>query len=381
MLPLEIAPAKPIHYKVEHGDAIDIIIVGGGVIGLMLAVELRDAGADVLLLERGEPGREASWAAGGMLACCDPHLDPQLRALAAESAALYPAWAARLLAETGVDVDLRPQGAILLHREPAELVNGSRTLNEEELSRIEPKLAPAGHGPRHAQFAPEASVDPRLLMQGLRLLAEKVGVHLQTGEEVLAVESSGGRACGVRTRSGTYSSGKVINCAGAWAGQIESEAPLPTHPVKGHMLALLDPGNRRLQHVVRSPEVYLIPRSGGAGVGRVVIGATVENAGFDKRVDKEVIHRLHMAALRLLPALAGIPIAETWAGLRPGSPDGLPLLGETSLPGYYAATGHYRDGILLAPATSKLVAKVALGSNMPDTRKFLTPLRLVATLP
>jgi glycine oxidase len=363
---------------VEHAD---VIILGGGVIGLMLTVELRDAGADVLLLERGQTGREASWAAGGMLACSDPHLDPQLRLMAAESAALYPGWAARLLAETGVDFDLRTQGAILLHREPTELVNGSRPLSEEELSRLEPKLAPGGHGPRHAQFAPESSVDPRLLMQGLRLLAERVGVRLHTGEEVLAVESAAGRACGVRTQSASYSSGKVINCAGAWAGQIQAETAIPTHPVKGHMLALPDPGNRRLQHVVRSPEVYLIPRSGGVGVGRVVIGATVENAGFDKRVDKEVIHRLHMAALRLLPALAGLPIAETWTGLRPGSPDGLPLLGETSLPGYYTATGLYRDGILLAPATSKLVATEVLGSNMPDTRKFLTPQRVVVTLP
>ncbi len=360
-------------------ESADILILGGGVIGLMLAVELRDAGADVLLLERGQPGREASWAAGGMIAHCDPHLDPRLRDLAKASAYLYPGWAARLLAETGIDVDLRAQGAILLNREPTERVHGSRELSAQELSRIEPNLSADAHGPCHVQLAPESSLDPRRLMQALQLLAERVGVRIRRGVEVLGVESEEGRVTGARTASARYAAPVVVNCAGAWAAQITPIA-IPTYPVKGHMLAVLDTGNRNLHHVVRAPEVYLIPRSGGAGVGRIVIGATVENAGFDKSVDKEVIHRLHRVALRLMPNLAGLPIAETWAGLRPGTPDFLPIVGETELRGYFAATGHYRDGILLAPITAKLLLAAVQQENSPLEIKSLTPRRFIGTI-
>lgn len=355
-------------------------MIGGGAIGLMLAVELRYRGADVLLLERGETGGEASWAAGGMIAHCDPHLDPRLRALAVESASLYPGWAERLRAETGVDIDLRHQGAILLHPEPTELSFGSRTVFREELSRLEPNLRPDAHGERWAHFAPEASLDPRLLARSLRLLALKLGIRIVCGVQVLEVlheygrDGRDGRASGVRSDAGRFSAKSVVNCAGAWAGQIPPLA-IPTRPVKGHMLALPDEGNRLLCHVIRSPEVYLIPRTGGVGTGRIVIGATVEEAGFDKRVEQELIGQLHRSALGLLPTLAGLPILESWTGLRPATPDGLPILGETATPGYFAATGHYRDGILLGPVTAKKLADLLSNCASDDSLTQFSPRR------
>ena len=165
-----------------------------------------------------------------------------------------------------------------------------------------------------------------------------------------------------------------MNSAGAWAGQIPPVA-IPTRPVKGQMLSLADVANGSLRHVVRAPDVYLIPRTGLNGDGRIVIGATVEEAGFDRGVDKESIHRLRTAAIELVPSLAHLPMVEAWSGLRPGTPDDLPILGETSLPGYFAATGHYRDGILLAPITARLMTQLILGGVPECDISAFSPLR------
>jgi len=143
-------------------------------------------------------------------------------------------------------------------------------------------------------------------------------------------------------------------------GQID-RCFLPIRPVKGQMLCLVMPSRTLLRHVIRSPEVYLIPRSDG----RLLVGATVEEAGFDKRTDPNTIQRLHRAAIALVPKLADAKILEDWAGLRPGTPDALPILGATATPGYYVATGHFRDGILLAPITAEIMAAVMEG-RQPD---------------
>jgi len=147
-----------------------------------------------------------------------------------------------------------------------------------------------------------------------------------------------------------------VNCAGAWAGKI-SPHQFPTRPVKGQMLCVV--GGPRVNHVIRAPEVYLVPRSDG----RLLIGSTIEEAGFDKRTDADTIQRMHRAAVALVPELERARVLEDWAGLRPGTPDDLPILGATSTPGYFVATGHFRDGILLAPVTAHVMAQVVTGSK------------------
>jgi CheY-like chemotaxis protein len=164
------------------------------------------------------------------------------------------------------------------------------------------------------------------------------------------------RAIGVTTDKTAYRASTVVNCAGAWAGHIRPLA-VPTQPVKGQMVCYAMPQKELLRHVVRSPEIYLIPRSDG----RLLAGATVEDAGFDKRTVPETIQGLRRKAIALLPALEEARLLEDWAGLRPGTPDSLPILGRTQISGYFVATGHFRDGILLAPITARVMAEVING--------------------
>jgi glycine oxidase len=180
---------------------------------------------------------------------------------------------------------------------------------------------------------------------------------------VQALISSGDRVSGVQTEKTSYSAPIVFNCAGAWAGCIGPQK-FPVRPVKGQMVALVS--GPKLQHVIRADEVYLVPRSDG----RIVIGSTLEDAGFNKQTEVNTIQRLLHAARELVPALDNARVHEDWAGLRPGTPDSLPLLGETSIPGYFVASGHYRDGILLAPITAQVMTELILGK--PSTHD-LTP--------
>jgi len=334
----------------------DVIVAGGGVIGLSLAWELRKRGASVLVLERGELGGEASSAAGGMLAWCDPHLPEAARALAALCAECYGEFVVEIEEASGTSVDLRKFGTIVVDEgKPAAFLAESRKLSSAELAEMEPGLRV---GRRDVQWWPEWSVDPRRLMAGLSVACRAQGVEVNTGVAATEVVVEKGRAKGVRVARGQFSAAAVVNCAGAWAGDIAcglEPSPSPTRPVKGQMLAVADGGG--LRYVVRAPEVYLIPRSDGS----VVVGATVEEAGFNKEMRQEAIERLRAAAVALVPELGAI--REAWAGLRPRAVDGLPILGETSLPGYFVATGHFRDGILLAPGTAKVMAGLVLGES------------------
>jgi glycine oxidase len=328
----------------------DVIVIGGGIIGLSLAIELRKHGASVLVVERGEPGREASYAAGGMLVDCPLETPPALQTLATASAKMYPEFAHELEVESGVKVDLRDKGTILFLSERHHVTAEFSAVQANELE-------PAIEGDATlAVYLNERSVDPRALVAAAVKTAKNRGVDFSSGDVATAVHQSEGKVTGITTNKTSFAAPKVVNCAGAWSGSI-APLPLPTRPVKGQMLCVVMPSRNLLQHVVRTPKVYLIPRSDG----RLLIGATVEEAGFDKRTVPSTIQRQRQAALELVPKLRDAKILEDWAGLRPGTPDALPILGETSLPGYYVATGHFRDGVLLAPITAHIMAAVIQG--------------------
>jgi glycine oxidase len=338
----------------------DVIVIGGGIIGFSLAIELRKKGSSVLVVERGEPGREASYAAGGMLADCTIETPSALQPLATASARMYPEFVHELQVESGLHVDLRDQGAIVLPPPEHVYERPGFTLAKllpAPLAELEPALAEPN---RPAFYLKERSVDPRGLTVAALAAAKRRGVDISSGDAVTAVNLSDGWVSGVSTKKTSFRAPKVVNCAGAWAGQIAPHA-FPTRPVKGQMLCLISPARELLKHVIRSPEIYLIPRSDG----RILVGTTVEEAGFDKRTDVTTIQRLHRAAIALVPELRNAKILQDWAGLRPGTPDSLPILGATATPGYYVATGHFRDGILLAPITAHVMAQLIEGKS-PD---------------
>jgi len=352
----------------------DGVIAGGGIVGVSLARELCKHGASVLIVERGEPGREASHAAAGMLAWCDPMLPFPLRALAQASAGMYPEFVREIEDESGMRVDLRTQGTIVYFEQPAKgeaanyVAPGEwRPLGADDIARLEPRLAYSGEA---AYWTPEGCVDPRGLMTASVKAAKHRGIDIASGSAVTAVEVEAGRTVAVKTAKTSYTAGAVVNCCGAWAGQV---LPLhfPTRPVKGQMLCVVAAQHGLVNHVVRVPEVFVVPRSDG----RIVIGSTLEDAGFDKRVDPETIQRLHQAAARLIPELGEARMLETWAGLRPGTPDALPLMGATEVPNYFVAAGHYRDGILLAPVTALVMAQVVRGVKQDFDLSAFSPAR------
>ena len=357
----------------------DAIVIGAGLIGLSLAIDLNKRGLKVLVVEKGEPGREASWAAGGMLAPFE--VAQGLGELARASAKMYPEFVRELEDESSIKIDFRDQGA-LIFSDAGHSAGVWRGLPNTAAS-----LEPAINGPAatdlEARFSREQSVDPRHLTAAAIAAAKHRGTDFSAGDQVLAIEAVDGKTTGVRTNKTRFAAGLVVNCAGAWAGKIgESQSDLlagdthfpnparqmvPTRPVKGQMLYVAMPEKALLRHVVRTPSVYLVPRSDG----RLLIGTTHEEAGFDKRTVPETIQKLYQAALKLVPKLAEARILEAWAGLRPGTPDNLPILGATETPGYFVATGHFRDGILLAPVTARVMGQLIAGENPAfDLRPF-----------
>jgi glycine oxidase len=343
----------------------DVVVVGGGIIGLSLSIALRKRGAKVLVVERGEPGREASHAAAGMLSDCGLETPAALQPLARASARMYPEFVHELQDESGINVDLRDQGTLLFLSSKHGGEFDAEEISRARLSQLEPALAAPT---RPAFYLEERSVDPRALTAAALKAARHREVDISSGTTVTGLLLTEGRVDGVTTDKTTYHAPVVVNCAGAWAGQI-SPHRFPTRPVKGQMLCVV--GGPPLTHVLRAPEAYLVPRSDG----RILIGATVEEAGFDKRTDADTIQRMHRAAVALVPELERARVREDWAGLRPGTPDDLPLLGATSTPGYFVATGHFRDGILLAPVTAHVMVQLVTGVEPDLDLKPFSPAR------
>jgi len=362
-----------------HQPAADVVVVGGGAIGLAVAWRAAQAGMAVTVVDQA-PGRGASWAAAGMLApVTEVHYgERQLLALNLAAAARWPSFAAELEEAAGQPVGYRPGGTLAVARDADDnaaledlyqfqLRCGLEVerLRSRECRQLEPGLAPSIRGGVLA--AGDHQVDNRALVQALVVACERAGVRLVEGRVAeLAVE--GGRVTGVvLAASGErLAAGTVVLAAGCWSGGIgglAAEALPPVRPVKGQLLYLRGPADQPLcSRNVRGLEVYVVPR----GDGRVVVGATVEEQGFDTTVTAGAVHDLLRAALELLPEVAELELAETVVGLRPGSPDNAPMLGPAGPEGLVVATGHYRNGILLTPVTADAIAELLASGRVPE---------------
>ncbi len=347
----------------------DVVIAGGGIIGLSLGLELLRRGLAVVVLERHQAMSSASWAAGGMLAVDDPQNPPGLLPLSVRSRALYPAYLENIESRSGCSVPLRTQQA-LQQIEPEQPYTGAFA-TAAEMAALAPGLAVRGQ--RFAIFE-EGSLDPNDLRAALPAAFLAAKGTLLEGTTVLGIKSVA-HGVQVTTQREQIAAGMFVNCCGAWAGELHLGG-LPIAPVKGQMVNL-SCSPERLRCVVRATGVYLIPR----GEGRVTVGATVEHAGFDETVQESGIQGLIALAAQLLPELQTPLQRECWAGLRPGTPDGLPILGASEIKNFWHATGHYRDGILLAPVTAQVMAQAMLGETPDVPLEAFAPGRFATAAP
>jgi glycine oxidase len=350
-----------------------VIIIGAGVIGLGIAWRLASRAA-VTVFDRGKAGAGASHAAAGMLAaCCEAEPGEEaLVALGRDSQARWPSFAEELGRATGIDVELRREGTLVLaltaddQATIAHHLEFQRQLNLplEWLSAAatrarEPRLAGKIAG---ALFSPEDhQVDNRKLAQALHVAAERSGVEIREHQPVKELLVQGGQARGVMLDDGTsVPADIVVLAAGAWSrgiGGLPPDRRPPVRPIKGQMLSLrMDPAAPLLSHVLWAPGVYLVPRRDG----RLIVGATVEEKGFDDTITAGGLLTLLEAAWRAIPAVEELPVDEIWVGHRPGSRDDAPILGPGPLDGLFYATGHHRNGILLAPVTADAMARLIL---------------------
>lgn len=364
----------------------DVIVIGAGVVGLSTARALAGRGVRVLVVERRRVGAEASSAAAGMLspqaesASDSPLLDLGLRARD-HVEALVPI----LERETGISLDYSSRGLIEVafsEGQAGELQArlawqrarnlAVEPLSADDLRQAEPNLSSAA---RFGLFVPgDHRIDNVRLTRALAASAVARGAALLSGRPVLSLLVEGGRVQGVRAGSERHRAPVVVNAAGAWAGLLGGDpAPPPVEPVRGQIVAF-DVAPPALRHVVVSARGYLVPR----GDGRILAGSTSERAGFDKSVTAAGLRGVLDAAIEIAPFVADVPVADTWAGLRPGTPDGLPILGPGALPGLIHAAGLFRNGILLGPLVGEIAADLATGrAPSIDTAAF-SPSRFAA---
>ncbi len=378
---IRVMPAEAKALSEKRG--FDVVVVGGGVIGLSCAWRLAQAGARVAVLERGEPGGGATRVAAGMLAPVGELTfgEPELLELNLAAARLYPEFVSQLEEATGESTGYERLGALhvaLDRDEAAQLrrvhdLQRSLELEAEWLPPrrcrdLEPGLTPSFHGGVFA--ASEAAVDPQALTEVLLAACAAEGVEVRTRTEVIDGVFDGERLVGVRTAKGHYDTHTVSNrpldeeiaadtvvlAGGAWSGSmawLPEEARPPVRPVKGQVVELRSRGGEPVaRHILASERVYLVPRADG----RLIVGATVEEMGFDTAVTAGGVHELLREAYRLLPDVAEMEWVGATAGLRPGTPDNLPRVGPGAIDGLVLATGHYRNGILLAPLAARAVA-------------------------
>jgi glycine oxidase len=368
----------------------DAIFVGAGVIGLSCAWRVAQGGARVAVLDRTAPPAGATRVAAGMLAPVGELAfgEPELLEMTLASAALYPEFVAELEAASGEPTGYAQQGAlhIALDRdEAAELrrvhdLQRSLGLEAEWLPprrcrELEPGLTPSFNGGVHA--ADEAAVDPRALTRALLAGLAEAGGEVRSASEVVGGIFEGERLTGVRTAAGEeLRAESTVLAAGAWSGQTDwlpEHARPPVRPVKGQIVELRGrDGQPPCERIVASERVYLVPRPDG----RLIVGATSEEQGFDVAVTAGGVHELLREAYRLLPDVAEMELVDSMAGLRPGTPDNLPLIGPGAIEGLILATGHYRNGILLAPLTAAAIGAVLAGEQLPEAVAPAHPARM-----
>ena len=367
----------------------DVIIIGGGIIGGSIAWELARRGLHPLVLDRQEAGREASWAAAGMLQTAPESADGfPLVPLARASLALYPEFVAAIEADSGRTVGLRRTGAMEIFfssdaaRELSTLIalhHGlglpAEALPLDEALEMEPALS------RHTQAAAllpqECALDSRALTDAVLAAAVARGAVVLAGVGVESLIVNGARVEGVIAAGHRFAADHVILAAGAFSSRLDAARRYaPTRPVRGQMVALLSSAPP-IRRVLRSTRGYIVPRD-DARPQRLVAGSTLENAGYEKRVTPEGIARVLEAAQEIVPDLAAAEIVETWSGLRPDTPDHLPILGPTDLEGLTIATGHFRNGILLAPITAKLIAEWITERRVSFEWDIFSPLRFAS---
>jgi len=345
----------------------DILVIGGGAIGLLTARELVRSGADITLVEMGAIGREASWAGGGIMSPLYPwrHADA-VTALSLRSQRHYPQLCATLREETGIDSEFIRSGLLVL--EPRDQ-DQALAWGREHQVRIE-SLAPdalretapgLGFTPSTALWLPAiAQIRNPRFVKALRCLIEGQ-VRIREQEEVVELLLDSGRAVGARTRKATIAADRVLVCSGAWTAKLfEGLDKRPDiEPVRGQMILLnAKPGQVNRMALFR--DRYLIPRRDG----RILIGSTLEHEGFVKAITAEAKADLHRAAMELFPSLRHAPIENHWAGLRPGSPQGIPYIGAyPGIRGLYCNAGHYRNGLVTGPASARLAADLLLGRD------------------
>jgi glycine oxidase len=350
----------------------DVVVVGGGLVGCSVALRLAQAGARCTVVERSVPGAEASSAAAGILA---PQAEAEglgpFLALCLRSRALYPEFVAEVEALSGLRVSFRPSGVLHAAFSQASLDRlrgrvdlqrsaglSAELLEADAVLRLEPAVNQAVHGA--ASFPMDASVDNRLLMRALSMAAARAGVRFVSGH-VRALLDVGGRAVGVDVDGERLPADAVVVAAGAWTGLVPGAgvSPRSLRPARGQMV-MLRTRLPVLERVVFSDQGYLVPRTDG----HLVAGSTLEFQGFAKDVTAAGLARILALAMEIIPTLADAPVVETWAGLRPFTEDHLPVLGPGPLLGLFLASGHFRNGILLAPVTAELLTQAVLGKPL-----------------